>query len=549
MDLNQPKILVMKTIRFYCLLFLSLVLIIIIDRCIKETPKVIPTITASAVSKITFNSASASGNVLTDGGAEVTERGTCWSSVNVSPTTSDSKTSDGIGTGVFNSIIAGLSPNTTYYISVYATNSVGTAYFILAPFKSLANIPVLTTTTLSSVSANSFISGGNIINDGGSPVTSRGVCWSKTQNPTVSDLKTTDGTGTGSFTSSVTGLASDLAYFVRAYATNSIGTAYGNLVTNSAIVNPNITTTAITLITSTTASCGGTISTDGGNSIWSRGVCWSTFQNPTTKESKTADGATIGKYSSSLTDLLPNTTYYVRAYYYDGFNTNYGGQTSFTTSDYPNCGTVLDVDGNIYKTVTIGSQCWLRENLKTTKYNDGKIIHLITDSVSWNLDTIGAYCWYNNDELTYKSKYGALYNWHTVNTKKLCPTGWHVPSDNEWSELFNYLGGDAIAGGKLKEAGLTHWLSPNKGATNETGFTALPGGWRYTFFTLDDQPQSYFNGLRMFEGVNMYGYWWSSTGYSTYLAYSRYLGYGINEAGKYDRGKRPGFSVRCVMGD
>jgi uncharacterized protein (TIGR02145 family) len=139
---------------------------------------------------------------------------------------------------------------------------------------------------------------------------------------------------------------------------------------------------------------------------------------------------------------------------------------------------IKDADGNVYTSVTIGTQVWIVENLKTTKYNDNTDIPLVTDNTAWsNLSTPG-YCWYNNDASTYKTPYGAMYNWFAVATGKLCPIGWHVATDNDFSVLANYLGGLSVAGDKLKEAGTAHWLSPNTGATNESGFTALPGGYR-----------------------------------------------------------------------
>ena len=122
---------------------------------------------------------------------------------------------------------------------------------------------------------------------------------------------------------------------------------------------------------------------------------------------------------------------------------------------------VQDIDGNNYLTVTIGTQIWMAENLRTTKYNDGTAIPLVTDNTTWANLTTPAYCWYNNDAKTNGSTYGALYNWYSVNTKKLCPTGWHVPNDTEWTTLTTYLGGTAVAGGKLKETGTAHWYSPN----------------------------------------------------------------------------------------
>ena len=148
-----------------------------------------------------------------------------------------------------------------------------------------------------------------------------------------------------------------------------------------------------------------------------------------------------------------------------------------TITQLANCGTVTDVDGNVYNTVTIGTQCWLQENLKTTKYKDGTSIPLVTDNSAWGSLSTPGYCWYNNDD-TYKNTYGALYNYYTVLTNNLCPSGWHVATEREWSTLVTYLGGASIAGGKLKESGTTHWVTPNTGANNETGFIALPGGRR-----------------------------------------------------------------------
>lgn len=157
---------------------------------------------------------------------------------------------------------------------------------------------------------------------------------------------------------------------------------------------------------------------------------------------------------------------------------------------------VKDVDGNEYKTVKIGTQVWMRENLGTTKYNDGSPIPNVTDDTQWVKLTTGAYCWYGNDAAMQKEPYGALYNWYAVETGKLCPAGWHVSSDEEWTVLMDYLGGYAKAGGKLREAGTTYWRSPNKGATNSSGFTALPGGHR-----MDGK-------FWMLTGS---GWWWTST--------------------------------------
>jgi len=194
-------------------------------------------------------------------------------------------------------------------------------------------------------------------------------------------------------------------------------------------------------------------------------------------------------------------------------------------------------DGEVYKYKLIGTQVWMIENLRATKYNDGTAIPLVTDNTAWSNLTTPGYCWYNNDAATYKNTYGALYNWFTVNTGKLAPTGWHVPTDAEWTTLTTYLGGES-AGGKLKstgtiEAGTGLWYSPNTGATNESGFTAVPAGSRI-----------YDDGA--FGDVGYNGYWWSSSESNTGYAWFRYLYYDYSGVYGFDYFKSNGFSVRCV---
>jgi uncharacterized protein (TIGR02145 family) len=201
--------------------------------------------------------------------------------------------------------------------------------------------------------------------------------------------------------------------------------------------------------------------------------------------------------------------------------------------------TVKDIDGNVYKTVTIGKQVWMKENLKTTKYNDGKAIPLVTDDKTWETLTAPAYCWYKNDAKAYKNAYGALYNWYTVNTNKLCPKGWHIPADSEWTKLTTYLGGESVAGGKLKETGTNHWESPNTGATNESGFTALPSGYRNFAgaFDIAGSNSIYFRSN---------GCWWSSTEQYDFNAYYIRLYNALNEVYSSLSDKHFGYSARCL---
>jgi uncharacterized protein (TIGR02145 family) len=201
------------------------------------------------------------------------------------------------------------------------------------------------------------------------------------------------------------------------------------------------------------------------------------------------------------------------------------------TSNAQEGNTAKDLDGNTYKMIKIGNQTWMAENLKTTKFSDGTTIPLVIDNAAWLGLNTPAYCWYDNDS-TYKKTYGALYNGYTVNTGKLCPTGWHISSDAEWSALITYLGGDNIAGGKLKEKGTIHWSGPNPEATNESGFTALPGGSRYS------------NGF--YFTIKNLGYWWTSIEGKTLNGWYRsiYNRNSVVSRNYYDLTN--GFSVRCV---
>jgi uncharacterized protein (TIGR02145 family) len=193
---------------------------------------------------------------------------------------------------------------------------------------------------------------------------------------------------------------------------------------------------------------------------------------------------------------------------------------------------VTDVEGNTYKAVKIGNQVWMKENLKTTKSNDGTDIPNVTNSSTWIGLTTPGYVWYNND-ISNKNIYGAIYNWHSVNTGKLCPVGWHVPTNTEWTTLVNYIGGNSIAGGKLKETGFTHWLSPNTGATNESGFTALPGSSR-------DNVGNWGGAI----GIN--GLWWTADAISSNTGKRWYLS-NTNSAIVNDWSyKVDGLSVRCI---
>jgi uncharacterized protein (TIGR02145 family) len=401
-------------------------------------------------------------------------------------------------------------------------------------------VPGVTIEAVTDITATTAVGGGEIKSDGGAAVTSRGICWGTNQYPTTSDSITSVGTGTGSFTSSLTGLTPGTTYYLRAYANNAAGTDYsGQEIFTTLALAPVLTTALVLAVTSTSASSGGNITNDGGSAVTARGVCWSTNHAPTIADSKNIYGTGAGSFTSFINGLTPNTVFYLRAYATNTIGTSYGNELSFKTSvsDPDNgiifnptltYGLVTDIEGNVYKTIQIGTQTWMAENLKTTKYRNGDPIPHLTDNSALNILNPGAYFWYNND-ITNRATYGALYNWYAATDgRNIAPAGWHVPTDGEVLTLMNYLGGGAVAGGKLKESGTTHWASPNIGATNESGFTALPGGAR--------------SGTS-FYSINGSAYLWSS---SQPIVWYWYMYSGDWNLYRDNGSESDGYSVRCV---
>ncbi len=341
------------------------------DRTFTTLP-IPPTVTTTAVSDITPATASSGGNVTSDGGTAVTVRGVCWST-SPNPTLADSHTTDGTGIGVFTSSITGLTHATTYHVRAYATNSAGMTYGSDKTFTTPPIPPTVTTTAVSGRTATTVSSGGNVTSDGGAAVTARGVCWSTSRNPTNACSHTTDGTGTGTFISTITGLTHAKSYHVRAYATNSAGTSYGSdIIFTTRPIPPTITTTAVSDITPTTASSGGNVTSDGGEAVTARGVCWSTSANPTISDSHTTDGTGTGTFTSSITGLIPGATYHVRAYATSSAGTTYGSDLAFaaitvlptvtTTAVSDITPTTASSGGNVTSDggaeVTAGGVCW-----------------------------------------------------------------------------------------------------------------------------------------------------------------------------------------------
>jgi uncharacterized protein (TIGR02145 family) len=315
---------------------------------------------------------------------------------------------------------------------------------------------------------------------------------------------------------------------------------------------PSLTTYPAWSISRTSAWTGGTLLREGSDTLIDQGICWSTQGTPTLEDS-VIPCYNISNCGGRLDHLIPNTTYYVRAYATSRAGTGYGNEESFTTKPATishlfnpqlTYDSVADIDGNVYKTIEIGTQEWMAENLKTTRFNDGAGIPLIGDDNSMDYLITPGYSWYESNEEVFKDIYGGYYNWFAVNTGKLCPSGWHVPTDEEWKVMEMYLGmsreeADAMgyrgtnAGSAIMESGTINWLEESAAASNESGFTGLPGGSRY--------------GSSGGEGT--IGMFWTDTefGPDPYTwGYMRWLLSGNTWIGRSELLKRSAINVRCI---
>ncbi len=324
----------MKRLTLYRFLFVLATATIVFVSCKKEQSNVRlnPKLSTTEVLNIRSDSATVVGFVVASGDG-FSERGVCYNT-QTGPTTDDSKVvfSDPVIKATFNVKLSGLAYATKYYARAYAINANGPIYGDEVTFTTLPIVPALTTAAITAVTGNSASGGGNVTVAGGADVTARGICFGKNHNPTISDSKTSDGTGTGAFVSALTGLMGHTIYYVRSYATNSAGTGYGPEVTFTTLVDlPVVTTTAVTGITKVAAVSGGEVTYDGGGTVTARGLAWGTASNPTITGTIIDGGTGIGVFVSDLTGLTLFTTYHVRAYATNSAGTAYGSDVQFTT--------------------------------------------------------------------------------------------------------------------------------------------------------------------------------------------------------------------------
>jgi uncharacterized protein (TIGR02145 family) len=692
------------------LIVISFALLIFVSGCRKGAPF----LTTDPVKNITATTAETGGKITSNGRSSITSFGICWDTI-VNPTTAGLKTADTSAKEQFVTRISGLFPNKTYYVRAYAINGVGTGYGEQLSFATPASTPILKTSDIYDISVNTATSGGVVLSNGGSAVIDLGVCWDTVANPTTSCSKTIDSAGNREFESYIHGLKPNKSYYVRAYATNSLGTAYGEeKVFKTTKIPPLITTVTITDRFLYSASCSVTVNSDGGSKIIEYGVCWNTKPDPTTSNFKTNkqyapgkfrmrdlqagtiyyarsyainsegtgygktkswrtlgsppkvrtlaasnltstaavvsaavnfgylstqtsfDYGTTEKYGQStkisknpykgktdttisvqLSDLKPGTRYHFRVKATNSLGTTYGKDSTFLILMIPNItgfspitknyhdtqffitppssnsqgkftfsssnpkvaviegnkgiitgsGTsiitatqaqygifatgsvsttfsmnLVDIDGNVYHTVAIGGQDWMKENLKVTRFRNGAPIPNVTDNEMWTSLTEGAFCRIKNDTLKLNPAYGAIYNWYAaVDPRKICPAGWHVPTDAEWQVMERYLGMTFAEAEGTVSRGLNYgvqlkdsvgWIKKGNG-TNSSEFSALPAGLRW-------------GSTGLFYNTGIDGCWWTSTEEDTYKAWLRNIFYSFNGIYRITDLKTFGFSVRCV---
>ncbi len=515
-----------------------------ITACRKNEPAKMPIVSTTPVIYITTTTALSGGSITSSGGAEITSYGVCWG-VSINPSTSDSITIDESSSTLFVSLLTGLNPGTVYHIRAYATNSAGTAYGADIIFSTLGQSPAsitlpATNMSVTGVTLNGMVNANElsttVIFEYG-PTTSYGSSSTAAQSPVT-------GNTIINVSTDITGLTSGSTYHFRIKSINSIGTTYSNDMSFSTIHAatslPIISTTSVSGITGTTALSGGTITDDGGGDIIEKGVCWSIKANPEVGDFRTSNGSGIADFMSSIKGLSVYTNYYLRAYATNSLGTSYGNQITFITL-------FTDLDGNLYNAVTIGTQIWMKENLKTTVLNDSTTIPQITDNHTWGSLPVSAYCWYNNDASANKTLYGALYNWYAVHTGKLCPTGWHVSTDSDWKTLEMFLGMSQEEANSTGNRGYyqgvqlkskTGWIDLFVAdiGTDNVGFSALPAGLRGGT-----------DGGGMFVSLGCIGAWWVPEEFDDSKAWFLQMDSFSNGIYRYfNQIKKSGLSVRCV---
>ena len=482
-----------------------------------------PTVTTSSATNITTSSATIGGNVTSDGGATVTERGVCYSTSSSNPTTSNSKKSSGSGLGNFTVNLSNLSAGTKYYVRAYAINEIGTSYGPTISFTTEEpsySKPTVTTSSATYVTTSSATIGGNVTSDGGTTVTERGVCYSTSSStPTTSNSKKTAGSGLGNFTVNLSNLSAGTKYYVRAYAINEVGTSYGSTISftteeEPSYSKPAVTPSSATNVTTSSATIGGNVTSDGGTTVTERGVCYSTSSsNPTTSNSKKSSGSGLGNFTVNLSNLSAGTKYYVRAYAINEVGTSYGSTISFTTEQ--SSSTSNTENGHQY--VDLGlSVKWATCNVGTTKPEGYGDYFAWGETRSKSYYNGSSYSYYDNPTTLPLSADAARANWGGK---------WRMPTIDEFDELRNNC----------------TWKWTTQNGVNGYKVTSNSNG-NYIFL-----PAAGYRDLGSLYGAGDYGYYWSSSAYGpNYSTTALYMYFYSTWKERKNDYKAAGRSVRPV---
>jgi hypothetical protein len=556
-----------------------------------------PTVITVAVTEITANSAVCGGNVVDEGESSVSERGICWNT-HPEPTINDPHGNSGTGPGSYSVNMDGLTSGVTCYVRAYAKNSFGIAYGDTVSFIPTDGLPVVETTDVTNITSNSAVCGGNVREEGASSVIRRGVCWSRNHNPTTQDHDVPNGTGLGEFSCNITGLSSHTDYYVRAYATNAVGTAYGTEKTIPTLQGkPSVTTAEVTDFTYNTATVTGEVTNDGGSTVSESGFCWSTSPNPTLEDSHVEVGQGMGVFSSQLANLHSDTKYYVRAYAINAIDVGYGNQVDFTTLMGP--GAPVGAAKGLF-TVGPNKQVWFAQG--NLQYQASTNIWHFADEQTEYIGTSNSQISATNPEWI------DLFGWATsnYNHNNACYQPWSTSDiDSDYYAYGNYQdhlfsdsgkadwGYNAISnGGNTEHSWRTltsaEWVYVFKHrdtpsgilyakASIETvnGVILLPDDWDATFFDLNSPnlPEAkynsnvisleewkneleplgavflptggYRNKTNMY-GVNNNGYYWASTGGSEAKVYYVKIQNYSFDPGAFEV-RHYGYSVRLVQ--
>jgi uncharacterized protein (TIGR02145 family) len=509
----------------------------------------IQVITREATS-IAYESAVSGANIFNDAQISIVDKGVLLDIVPDVDWEVSTKISRGSGGTSFECNLTNLTPATQYYVRAYVKTETELYFGTTQSFVTKTiGMALVNTNETSAIQATQATLNGEVTYAGGTPVTERGFVWSTTPNPEMAIHNSiSNGSGVGAFSNTIETLEPATQYYYRAYAINQIGVSYGETIQFSTPATlATIQTKPIENIGLYGAMSGGEVINDGGAAITQKGIVWGTQPNPTTSlTTKTLNGAGLSNFTATLTQLTPGTVYHLRAYATNSVGTAYGNAITFSTLEIPT--SITDVDGNVYSVIQIGNQFWMQENLRVSKYCNGDAIPMYMADEQWQQLTTGGWSYYDN--FSGNESVGKLYNFYAVtDDRNLCPCGWHVPTDAEWTQLENHLIATGMnfdnttQGNKIAKAmaSKTMWQTSsifgavgfNPTTNNNSNFNGLPAGRRFN--------------TGEFVNYGSTAAWWTSSQQNSDLSWYRWLSKDGLDSKKNAANKRFGYNIRCIM--